>query len=225
MKTKAQRKADGPGWIEVIFGAILSLALGVVLAALFLVFKPTTTVKELPKEPVAGMIYYIEGTKDSSKARELGSKRRQLVQGTTVVFNEDELNTLAVPPAAAPAAKKMELPQPVAAKEMVSAGNPNFRIRNDLMQIAIPVTLNVYETEFKVILQGRGKFAKDGETVIFDPAELYIGSCPLDRLPAAKEYVMKQVAARVTVPDDLATLWRSVKDATVEGSTVRVATR
>src|SRR5687767_11071379 len=101
-KTKTQRKIDGPGWFEVIFGAALSVALGVVLAAAFFIFKPVTTVKELPKEPEAKMVYYIQGTRDSSKTREVGAKRRLLVEGQAVALNEDELNTLVMPPTAAP---------------------------------------------------------------------------------------------------------------------------
>ena len=37
MKSKVRRQKEGPGWVEVIFGAILSLALGVVIAAVYLV--------------------------------------------------------------------------------------------------------------------------------------------------------------------------------------------
>jgi len=225
MKTKLQRKQDGPGWIEVFFGAILSLLLGVVLAALYLVFKPTTTVKELPKETIPHMVYYIEGTRDSSKVRELGSKRKQFADKKEVAFNEDELNTLAMPPAPEHTAKKMELPQPAAAKETITPGTPNFRIRKDVMQIGVPVTLNVYEMDVKVVLQARGNFVKEGEAVVFQPGELFIGSCPLEQLPTVKDYVMKQVVARLTVPDELATMWRNVADAKVDGSLVRITSR
>ena len=91
MKSKLQRKIDGPGWVEVFFGAALSVLLGVVLAAVFLVSKPVTTVKELPKEPVPKMVYYIEGSRESSKIRGVDAKRKLLAQGGSVVLSEDEL--------------------------------------------------------------------------------------------------------------------------------------
>ncbi len=215
---------DGPGWFEVIFGAILSLLLGVVVAAVFLVFKPVTVVKELPKAPVAKMVYYIEGSRDSSKTRAIISKQKLLAQGGSAVLNEDELNAMTTPPPAAPTAKKMELPQPAAEKQTVTPGNPNFRIRDNVMQVAVPVQLSAYEMDYKVILQARGGFAKEGEAVVFQPTELYLGSCPLDRLPAVKEYVLKYLVAKVTLPDDAAAVWKKVTAATVEGATVRLTT-
>ena len=49
--TKFDRAHYGPSWVEVILGALLSLALGVVLAVAYFVARPVTLVKELPKEP------------------------------------------------------------------------------------------------------------------------------------------------------------------------------
>lgn len=215
---------EGPGWIEVIFGAILSLLLGVVVAAVFLVLKPVPTVKELPKEPVAKMVYYIEGSRDSSKTRAVISKQKVLAQGGSVVLVEDELNAMVVPPPAAPVAKKMELPQPAAEKKAVTPGNPNFRIRDNVMQIAVPVQLSAYEMDYKIILQARGGFAKEGDAVVFQPSELYLGSCPLEKLPAVKEYVLKYLIAKMTLAEDAAAVWKKVTAATVEGSTVHLTT-
>jgi hypothetical protein len=47
--SKVDRAIYGPGWGEVIFGALLSLVLGVVLGALLLVLKPVVIAKETPK--------------------------------------------------------------------------------------------------------------------------------------------------------------------------------
>jgi signal peptidase I len=225
MKSKYQRKKDGPGWIEVLCGAALSLLVGIVLAVIFLVFKPVTTVKELPKEPVPKMVYYLEGTRDSSKTRELSTKRKLLLPGNTVVFNEDELNTIAMPPAPPAAPKKMELPQPPASTDTISAGAPNFRVRKDVLQVALPVELNAFELSCKVVLQARGGFTKEGDTVVFQPDELYVGSCPLARLPAVRDYVIKYVVEKSKSSDELATLWKNIADAKVEGSNVRVTMR
>jgi hypothetical protein len=225
MKSKYQRKKDGPGWIEVLCGAALSLLVGVVLAVVFLVFKPVTTVKDLPKEPVPQMVYYLEGTHDSTKTRELATKRKLLLPGNTVVFNEDELNLMVTPPPPPSAPKKMELPQPVAETDTVSAGAPNFRVRKDVMQVALPIELNAFEMSCKVVLQARGGFVKEGDTVAFQPNEFYIGSCPLDRLPAVRDYVIKYVVEKSKVPDEVATLWKNIADAKVEGSNIRLTMR
>jgi hypothetical protein len=225
MKSKLQRKIDGPGWVEVICGAALSIVLGVVLAVAFLVFKPVTSVKELPKEPIADMVYYIEGTREGSKIREVTAKKRLMAQAQSVTLNEDELNTMVMPPIVPRDPKNAEL---VAAEKDVKTivpGLPNFRIRQNVMQIGMPIQINAYEMEHKVILQTRGSFAKVGDAVVFQPGELWLGSCPLENIPAAKEFVMKQVLARAKLPDDLVAAWKNVGDATIEGSTVRLTAR
>ena len=226
MKSKLRRKLDGPSWFEVIFGAALSLLLGVVLSAVFLVFKPVTTVKELPKEPDKKMIYYIEGTRDSSKTRDLASKRKLLAQsGATVVLNEDELNTLAIPPKPDAGPKKMELPQPVAATETVSAKTANFRIREGVMQIGVPVTLSAYEMSTDVVLQTRGGFVKQGETLVYQPTEFYLGSLPLQRMPEVQAAVTKYLFSKMNVPEEMVTGWKSVADASLAGPKLSLTVR
>jgi hypothetical protein len=224
-KTKTQRKIDGPGWFEVIFGAALSVALGVVLAAAFFIFKPVTTVKELPKEPEAKMVYYIQGTRDSSKTREVSAKRRLLVEGQAVALNEDELNTLVMPPTAAPKPRATELPQPAAESKHITPGLPNFRIRDSLMQVAVPIKVSAFETDHELLLQTRGNFSTVGDVVTFQPGELYLGSLPLEKLPAVKELVLKHLVANTTVPEELSTAWRNMAEATVDGSMLRLTPR
>src|ERR1035437_4745439 len=92
---KFDRSHYGPSWTEVILGALLSVVIGVVLAAAYFVFKPVARVKEIPKEPAPDMVYYIEGSRDYSNARRLIAKEKFFVRGGTVVVNEDELNTAA----------------------------------------------------------------------------------------------------------------------------------
>lgn len=225
MKSKLQRKIDGPGWVEVIFGAALSLLLGLVIGVVFLVFKPVTTAKEVPKEPADNTVYYIQGTREVSKSREVSEKRRLMAQGSSVVLNEDELNTLVMPPTVPPQPKKTESAEPDQGTDMIVPGLPNFRIRDNVMQIGVPVELNAYDMKHKIILQTRGSFSKSGESVVFQPAELYVGSCPLGRLPAVRDFVVKKIFEKSKVPDDVVAAWKNVADATIEGSTLRLTAR
>lgn len=225
MKSKLRRKLDGPGWVEVFFGAALSLLLGVVLAVAFLVFKPVTTVKELPKEPEKNTVYFIEGSRETSKTRQVTAKRTQMAQGQSVVLNHDELNTLVMPPKVPQDPKNLELSKEEGADGMITPGLPNFRMQDGVMQIGVPLTLKAYDTEHEVILQTRGTFAKVGETVVFQPKELYVGSCPLERLPAVRDFVLKQIFAKSKLPDEVVALWQNVDEATIEGSMLRLTAR
>lgn len=96
LSKKMQRAMYGPSFLEVTFGLILSIILGVLLAAVFLVFKPVQIVKELPQleERVVGAVYFVEGTHDATRAKAWRNKRQQLLEGLpgTITLTEDEIN-------------------------------------------------------------------------------------------------------------------------------------
>lgn len=235
MSKKIDRKLHEPGWGEVILGAALSAVLGVVLGALALVFKPVTVVKEPPKEPVASMTYFIEGSRDTNKAKQAAAKRKAFAQGSPGVFSviEDDLNTLAgpatpppPPPAAKPKPGEKAAPAapgaPAPTGEMFSAGTPNFRIRSGVVQIGFPVTINPLGTEVKVIVQAQGTFVKKGDVFAFEPETLLVGSCPVLRLPYASTYVTKKFLASQTVAEDIAAAWPKLAAVAVDGSTLKL---
>lgn len=220
MNKKLERELNGPSATEVILGAVLSLVLGAALAAVYLVLKPVSTAKELPKEPVEGVVYYLEGSRDSSKAREALTKRKNFIEGGTIALSEDELNTLVA--AVAPAAKADAKAAASTATQSVAAGAPNFRIRDGVLQIGLPVNVNVAGFSRRVIVQARGGFEKHGDLFAFEPSEFYVGSCPLQNLPAAKGIVTKKVLGAVVVPEELAAAWSRLSDVTIDGSTLKL---
>ena len=94
MSSKIDRALHGPSWLEVTLGALFSVILGAVLAAAWLVVKPVETVRELPKEPVKGTVYYIEGSTNNTQGRLGPRKQQSFIAGETVTVNEQELNTV-----------------------------------------------------------------------------------------------------------------------------------
>ena len=242
MKKKYDRALYGPSWTEVIFGAVLSVLLGAVLAAAFFVFKPVMQVKELPKEPVAGVIYYIEGSHDSAKARRLAAKQKIFAQGGSVVLVEDELNTLVAPagatppppPPPAPGKKPAPAPKPAPVApppatpagpaEMVSAGIPNFRIKDGVLQISVPVQVKValVGLDETVLVLAKGGFAKQGDTFVFTPQSVHVGSCPVERLPMAVDFLIKKFLHTQSIPEPVATAWGKLAEVKIEGSMLRL---
>jgi hypothetical protein len=218
---KFDRSHYGPSWIEVILGAVLSIVLGVLLAAGYFVFKPVTKVKELPKEPAAGTVYYIEGSRDYSNARRLVAKQKFFLKGGSVVVNEDEINA-AASPVSAPVTPGSE-PAPAPAT-MVTPGSPNFRIHDGMVQISVPVRLKVdlVYVDTTVLVQATGGFLRRGSTFVFVPKTVLVGSCPVDRIPRAVEFVMKKIYDVQPVPEDIAAAWAKLADVTVEGTTLRL---
>jgi hypothetical protein len=230
--------ANGPSWFEVIFGAVLSVALGAVLGLVLLAFAPVTVVKALPsdeeRDPRA--VYFVEGSRDGNKARNASTKRKSFLEGQTVTLTEDELNVLAGPPT--PFAK----PKPVAAKagvaaapkapapaksgdktgeEMLTMGTANFRLLTDKIQIAVPVTVSVLGLEQKIVVQSEGAFVKNGDMFAYEPATIFIGACPVHRVPYLATYAREKVLAQ-KIPEPLAASWAKLASVAIEDKTLRL---
>jgi hypothetical protein len=224
MSKKIDRALYGPSWFEVFFGALLSVIIGVVLAAAYLITKPVVTAKELPKEKVAGVVYYLEGSKDSTKGRSWQAKRQRLLNGLSVAVSEDELNA-AVTALNAPAPKKpgtKEEPAAEAKPTAIVPSAPNFRIREGEMQIGVPITINALELGLNLVVQARGSFEKQDERFVFTPATLLVGSCPVEKLPFFAGYVMRNIVGAQAVPEDLAAAWGRLTGVTIEGAQLKL---
>jgi hypothetical protein len=237
MRKKIDRAAHGPGFVEIVLGAVLSVILGVALGAVLLILRPVVIEKQMPKEPVRGAIYYIEGSKDTSKARQALAKRKAFVQGQTVTVTEDEINSLISPgqAAAAPAAppkagEKAKAPEKAkeaaaapASDEMIAAGAPNVRINGGELQVGVPVTINALGLGQKVIVQARGGFVKKENGFVYEPSSIYFGSCPVQRLPFVSDYVRTKALSSDAIPEDIKTSWAKLANVSIEGNALKLA--
>jgi hypothetical protein len=238
---KIEKALYGPSTVEVALGAVLGLLLGVVFAAVYLVFKPVQTVKEPPKEIAKGVVYYLPGKSDSAKARAWQAKVTTFVQGGQLIATEDELNawatsiTTAAPatPGAKPA-KPAEKPKteekkgdaPAASSgDFLSASGLNFRIDGDKLHVAEKVVLNYYGIAKEVVFQTSGTFQRGGESFVFKPDEIYLGSCPVHMLPGASGALTKALVAKAKVPDDVRAAWAKITAMAIEGGLLKVTTQ
>lgn len=220
--SKVDRALHGPGWGEVIFGAVLSLLLGVVLGMLVLVIKPVVVAREVPKEPVPGAVYYIEGSRDASTARQVLAKFNALQQGQSIKVTEQEFNALADAKRsqAKPAAKAGDEP---ASEGWLVTGTPNVRIHDGTMQVGVPVTINVFGLTQKVIAQARGGIEKEGGGFAYEPDEMYLGSCPIHRVPILSSYVRSKLFSGQTLPADIAGPGTKLSNVSIEGNALVVS--
>jgi hypothetical protein len=221
----------GPSWTEVFLGAFLSLALGIALGALSLMLRPVVTVKELPKEAdrQAGAVYYLEGSRDGTKAAAAEAKRKNFVAGQSVSFTEDELNILATakgtpppaPPPPAPKAKPGELGIP-AINADAKILPPIFRIREGVMQIAVPSKFSLFGLDRSVLLVAKGEFAREDGKFVFEPASMTMGSCPLDRLPFLKKFALSKLLGVQPFPEDVVASWGKLAAARIDGNELKL---
>lgn len=235
---------NGPSWFEVIFGAVLSVALGAVLGVVLLAFAPVTVVKVLPadEERDAKAVYFVEGSRDSAKARNATAKRKSFLEGQSVSLTEDELNVLAGPPVAfskpkpaaakpgTPPAQKAPTPAPTPApakpgekadEDWLTAGTPNFRLQGDKFQVGVPVTLNALGLGQKIVVQSEGAFVKRGDMFAYEPATIFVGACPVHRVPYLADYAREKLLGQ-KIPDEVAASWGKLASVTVEDKMLRL---
>lgn len=215
--SKIERAIHGPSWTEVILGAVLSVLLGLVLAVCHLVLKPVATVRELPKELVAGQIYYIEGSRDATKGRGWLAKRQAFCSGQSVELSEEELNTAVVSPTEKPPAEAAAASQ----EAMLSPGLLNFRIADGKLHFGVP--LKTFLLDRPVILQARGSFVLSGEQFRFEPELFYLGSCPLHKIPLLRSALLKRVPGAQSIPEDLRSAWSKLSAVSIEGRVLKLS--
>ncbi len=228
---KLEKALYGPSTTEVALGAVLGLVIGVLVACVYLVFKPVSQVKEMPKEPVRGTVYFLPGSDSSAKSKGWQDKQKQFVGGASVELAEDDLNawatsTFGAPPAPAvapggkPAEAKAAAP---AADGIFQPGTPNFKIRDGKLQVGFKCVLNWYGLTHEVFVVTTGGFKRSGDKFVYSPDTVYLGSCPLHLLPAVSGPLIRHLGGKKSVPDELLSAWAKLTDVTLEGSTLKLS--
>jgi hypothetical protein len=228
--SRINRALNGPGVFEVTLGAILSISLGVLLASLYLVFKPVIIVSKLPATSAsseeyvvskqrdtqsASEVYFVEGATNGSKARQWVRKQQLLSEGNAadVVLSEEELNAwvASVTAKVQPGASTLVTPEKV-----------NFRIQKGVLQIGIQAKLNAFEIQQAFVIQARGQFVPGANGFEYRADELYIGSLPVHAIPGLPALIIQRVLAAQNVPDDLKANWQKLKLVAVEDSSLHI---
>lgn len=219
-KIKALR---APTMIEVGLGALLSVLLGVVLGAAYLVLKPVVKAKEVPKDPPSGTVYFIEGSRDFSRTEDAEAMRKTFAGGESVSFGEGELNALlgaSDKPDSSPSKPDKGAPPPEA--KAIDVGTLNARIHAGKIQFADTVSFNVFGITGSVIVQAVGEFDKSGSGFEFVPDSIYVGGCPVERLPVIKGLVLRKLLFSRPVPDDIAAAWPKLVNVSIDDSTMHL---
>lgn len=221
--SKIEKALYGPSTTEVALGALLGLGAGLLLACVYLVFKPVQQVRELPKEPDRSVVYYIPGGDSGAKNRAWSAKLKQFTGGASVEVIEDELNawagaTFAKPPAAAPGAADAA----AADGGIFQPGRPNFQVADGKLRIGFPCVLNWYGLTHEVFVIARGSIVRSGDSFTFQPETVHLGSCPVHLLPGVARPLVAHLLGKKPLPDDLNSAWAKLSEVTIEGSTLRL---
>lgn len=210
IKQKIERQKSGPRMAEVVIAAVLGVVLGVAIAAVHLILQPVREVKALPDDAPKGTVFYIKGSHIQANGAQWMRKRQLFLAQQTVQIplNEDELNawisaTMRKPNDKEPAVIKMDM--------------PDFRIADDLLQVAVPTKLTVFGTEFPILVQTRGKFVNSADGPVFKPEAFYFGSLPVMKIPGVPGWLEAKFRASGAMPDEFIAAWKKLSDVRVIG--------
>ena len=220
---KMEKALYGPSLTEVALGAVLGLVAGVLAACVYLVFKPVLPVKEIPKEPVRGAIYFLAGGESSGKSRTWSAKQKQFVAGTSITVVEDELNAWASSAFAASSAPKAGAKpgdNAAALTGIFNPGTPNFKIHGGKLQIGFKCILNWYGLTKEVMVVTSGDMVKSGDKFVFSANTVYLGSCPVHLLPAVAGPLVSALIDKKKAPDAINSAWAKLDGVTIEGNTL-----
>ena len=230
---KIEKALYGPSTTEVALGAILGLIAGLLVACVYLVFKPVLQVKELPKEPVRGAVYYIPGSDATAKAKAITAKQKTFIAGGSVELIEDELNSWsastfgsapapkAAKPGAKPEAPKADGAAP-ALDGIFNPDRPNFKIKDGTLQIGFKCVLNWYGLTHEVIVLTTGTVQPSGDDFVYVPKTLFLGSCPVHLIPGAAKPLWEHLVGKKKAPDEIKSAWAKASEVTLEGSTLKI---
>lgn len=172
-----------PGFFSIVFGALFSMFLGAVLAALHLALTPVEVLAAEPKEPEQGKVYFVSTAKGGDWERKVAQLQNSSA-GLVVRFNDAELSGWAgkIFEQFMLERDKNEDGREARAKEagrMASA-----RIAGEQVQAGIVLERKGALLAETFVLQARGGFSRGPFGWRFDPNEVYAGSLPLHKLPA-----------------------------------------
>jgi len=233
---KIEKALYGPSTVEVALGAVLGLVAGLLVACVYLVFKPVLSVKEMPKEPVRGAVYFIPGSEATPKAKALAAKQKTFIAGGSVDLIEDELNAWSAATfGAAPAAPKAPAPKPGAKGEapkaeapatnydgVLNPDRPNFKIKDGTLTIGFKCVLNWYGLTHEVIVLTTGTIQPSGDDFVYVPTTLFLGSCPVHLIPGAAKPLWEHLVGKKKAPDEIKSAWAKATEVTLDGSTLKI---
>ncbi len=220
---KIEKARHGPGMIEVVLGAVLSLILGAALAVAYLVWKPVQVVDQLPKKQPFGMVYLVQGGGTSGSEAQWMRKQQLFAGGSSVEVNANEINAW-YESTMEPAQGGSRAGGVSAFGGLIQLQAPLFRIQHGQLEMDSHGSLNLswFDLSHRIIVQAAGHFVRRGGTFVFTADRFYVGSCPMYKLPIVGDLVLQHLLAARPPPEDITTSWRKLADVSIKANTLEL---
>jgi hypothetical protein len=205
-----------PSLASYLVGGVLGVFIGAFLAIVYLVFTSPQVVAQMPEQTAPRTVYLLEANKTSAGPAFAG-KRAALTEGTKGEYrlSEVELNQWV-------RASLTDAASEAGASGFITVrpGTPEFIVRDGALQVISPCDASAFGYSFKVRAQARGEVKGSAGDRQFEPAMVYLNSCPLP--PGIGDYVLKRLASGFSIPDDLSGVWQKASAITVDGNALQV---
>ncbi|MEX2381080.1 MAG: hypothetical protein WD490_01745 [Opitutales bacterium] len=208
----------GPKTYEIVVGAILSLLLGVFLAAVYMVTTPVEVVDEMPDSPDSTKVYYVTGDA-GEQPLQWSQKLGALTSGTwsgAFPVSEQELNQWAQSAFAESNGSGED------GTFVVTPGTPNFRLYGERIQVGADLEYSVFGFGQTIKSQAHGQIIEKGGRFVFEPHELHLGSLPIPRAGGLSSLVFNRLRESFEVSEELKQGWERVSYAAVDESVLRI---
>jgi hypothetical protein len=172
-----------PGFFSIVFGALLSMLLGAVLACFHLMATPVQVLAADPKEPEAGKVYFVRTAKGGDWERKVAQLKNSNT-GLVVRFSDAELSGWAGKLFEQFMLERDKNPDGREARAKEAGSMASARIAGEQVQAGIVLHRRGALVAETFVLQARGGFSRGPFGWRFDPDEVYVGSLPLHKLPA-----------------------------------------
>lgn len=207
-----------------IIGALCGIAVGVVIAAVWLVFKPVAIADAPPKdeggEHAPHSVTYVRGRESPVSPSRWRARQRAFLRSDPrgVELREQDLNRwFATEFAGTDRATKWD-----AISSEFSPGLPLFRFDGDVVEVGTVNKLNLMDSiETSLVVQAKGSFERHGKRFLYVPKELLIGSCPVPT-GFLRGLLFNAFAGGFALPDPTAEAWATINDITVEQSRMKL---
>ncbi len=128
-----------------------------------------------------------------------------------------------LPPPAAPADKSKPA-APTFTAATLDPGVINFRLHDGMLQAAMAGNFSALGFGLAPLVQVRGGFVRGAAGFQLQPAEFYLGSLPLHRLPGLAGWLLnRMLTAQTGVPVELQDAWHKLGNVAVEGDTLKLS--
>ena len=114
-------------------------------------------------------------------------------------------------------------PAVAAPDQLLTVAAPNFRIKNGKLQVAVKATVSAFGIAQELTLIATGGFRKDGAEFVFAPDTIYLGSCPLHKIPFVVAPLLQKIVAVRSPSAEMRAAWIRLTEVGLDGTTLRLA--